>query len=34
MATSTPRGAFSAARIAAEVYVVVEEGVIPASERN
>lgn len=34
MATSTPRGFFSAARMSAEVYVVVDEGVIPASERN
>ena len=34
IATSTPRGFFSAARMSAEVYVVVEDGVISASERN
>ncbi len=32
MTGSTPRGDLSAARIAADVYVVVVEGTIPASE--
>lgn len=34
METSTPRGALRAARMAEEVYVAVEEGVMPAAERN
>lgn len=32
MTTSTPRGALSAAKMAADVYVVVVEGMIPALE--